>query len=154
MQDTQRLNRAHSLLQKLAHDLRLTLAPSYSELLSCLLRFLHRSLPAPALTALLATLSTIFKFLLVPSDKNLLEKTWSAMRTALAGCNLEVQRAVAEVWGSLLRRLKPAASETAVRLMMEDLTNVEDACAWAFVFACKVGHFLCVIYTPGLNDIL
>jgi hypothetical protein len=56
-----------SLLQKLVYDLRMTLLPSYTELLTRLIDLLPRSIPAQALTALLATLSALFKHLLISS---------------------------------------------------------------------------------------
>ncbi|KAA1470494.1 hypothetical protein DENSPDRAFT_774855 [Dentipellis sp. KUC8613] len=59
------------------------------------------------------------------------------MRETLPKCSSETQRAVAEAWGSLLRRLKASTREKATQLMVEDLEGVEDACAWAVVFACK-----------------
>ena len=58
---------ACSLFQKLAHDLRTTLAPEYPRVLKRLLQLLPRSLSAEALTALLATFSALFKYILVPT---------------------------------------------------------------------------------------
>jgi U3 small nucleolar RNA-associated protein 20 len=128
-----------SLLSKLAHDLRTTLAPSYVDLLEVLLRLLPRPISAPSLTALLATLSGIFKYLLVPSIKlDLLDQTWSSFRAVLPTCSPEVQRAAAEVWGFVLRRLKSVARQRAVVLMAQNLEGVEDASAWMVVLACKV----------------
>jgi U3 small nucleolar RNA-associated protein 20 len=132
-----------SLLNKLAHDLRTTLAPSYADLLEVLLRLLPRPILAPALTALLATLSGLFRYLLVPSiNLDLLDQTWSSFRAVLPTCNSDVQRAAAEVWGSVLRRLKSVARERAVILMAQNLEGVEDASAWMVIFACKVRTLL------------
>ncbi|KAF9461848.1 hypothetical protein BDZ94DRAFT_790553 [Collybia nuda] len=126
------------LLQKMTHDLRTTLSPAYPDLLGRLLKLLPRSITAPALGVLLETLSTLFKFLLVPSIHfDLLEKTWTAVRDIMPTCLPEVQRAMAEVWGSVLRRLKTAAREKAVTLLAEKAEGVEDASAWVIVFACK-----------------
>ncbi|KAG2102831.1 armadillo-type protein [Suillus discolor] len=126
------------LLNKLAHDLRTTLAPSYGDLLEVLLRFLPQPILAPSLTALLATLSGLFRYLLVPSiNLDLLDQTWSSFRAVLPTCNSDVQRAAAEVWGSVLRRLKSVARERAVILMAKNLEGVEDASAWMMIFACK-----------------
>lgn len=131
--------RSRSLLQKLAHDLRTTLSPVYASLLETLLTFLPRSIAAPALTALLATLSGLFRYLLVPSiHLDLLQQTWSSFHSTLPKCTAEVQRAAAEVWASVLRRLKTSAREKAVLLMSTNLTGVEDASAWMLIFACKV----------------
>jgi U3 small nucleolar RNA-associated protein 20 len=123
----------------MAHDLRTTLLPAYPDLLERLLQLLPRSISAPALTALLETLSSLFKYLLVSSiDSELLERTWSSMCGVLPRCLSEVQRAVAEVWGAVLRRLKASAREKAVELLAADIKGIEDACAWILVFACKV----------------
>ncbi|KAG2115669.1 armadillo-type protein [Suillus cothurnatus] len=112
----------NSLLNKLAHDLRTTLAPSYVDLLEVLLRLLPRPISAPSLTALLATLSGLFRYLLVPSiNLELWHQTWSSFRAVLPTCN-------SDVWGSVLRRLKSVARERA---------GVEDASAWMMIFACK-----------------
>lgn len=127
-------------MQKLAHDLRTTISSSYPQLLQRLLILLQRSLSAPALTALLATFSALFKYLLVPSssDEPLVYTTWTQIAAALPKCEAETQRAMAEVWGSLLRRLKSGQREGVIKLMVEGLEGVEDPCAWAIIFACKV----------------
>ncbi|TFY83749.1 hypothetical protein EWM64_g255 [Hericium alpestre] len=141
--DDEALKALFDLMQKLAHDLRSTIIPSYSDILASLLRFLPRSISAPSLTVLLATFSALFKYLLVSStDISLLEKTWVAVRKQLPTCNPEVQRAMAEAWGSLLRRSKTSTREGATRLMLQNLDGVEDACAWALVYACKA--FICI----------
>lgn len=128
-----------SLLQKMTHDLRTTLSPIYTDLLQRLLKLLPRSISAPALTALLETLSVIFKFLLVSSIRlDLLDATWPLIRNVLPKCVSEIQRAVAEVWGSIIRRLKLAARERAVRLVAETADGLEDASSWIIVLACKV----------------
>ena len=128
-----------SLLQKLAHDLRTTLSPIYIPTLSLLLSLLPRSIPAQILSSLLSTLSTLFKFLLVPSiHPELLQLTWDAVRSVIPGCLPEVQRAVAEVWGSALRRMKGGARAEAVKLLAQNVRGVEDASAWVVVYACKV----------------
>ena len=138
-------------MQKLAHDLRSVLAPSYFDILQKLLHLLPRSLSPEALTALLATLSALFKYILIPSaNEEMLEKTWKMTQPTLRGCNPEAGRTVAEVWGSLLRRLKTDFRGKAVKLMMLDLDGVEDLCAWAVVYACKVSNSSSV-YHAKLN---
>lgn len=125
-------------MQNLAHDLRTTLSPMYPDILARLLKLLTRSISAASLSTLLATFSSLFKFLLVPSIRfDLLETTWAAMSKTLRQCIPEVQRAVAEVWGSVLRRLKAAGREKAVQSIANDLEGLEDASAWCLVFACK-----------------
>ncbi|KAG6335501.1 hypothetical protein ID866_3590 [Astraeus odoratus] len=136
--DDEALRALLDLLQKLAHDLRTTLSPVYEKVLSTLLSFLTRPIAAPALTALLATLSGLFRYLLVPSiHLNLLQETWSSFHSTLPLCSAEVQRAAAEVWASVLRRLKSSARDKAVALMAIDLMGIEDASAWMLILACK-----------------
>jgi U3 small nucleolar RNA-associated protein 20 len=126
-------------MQKFVHDLRSIILPSYDDLLDRLLRLLPGSISAKALTVLLATFGSLFKYLLVPAtETDVLRLTWKRVRIVLPKCNSEIQRAMAEVWGSLLRRLKAPKREVAVEVMAEDLSGVEDACAWAYIFACKV----------------
>jgi len=131
-------------MQKFTHDLRSIILPSYDDLLDHLLRLLRQSISAVALTALLGTFSSLFKHLLIPATgTDLLRRTWNSVRIVFPECNSEVQRAVAEVWGSVLRRLKASRREVAVEIMAEDLAGVEDACTWAYIFACKVCSTVC-----------
>ncbi|KAJ7475832.1 armadillo-type protein [Mycena latifolia] len=147
--DDEGLRAVLDLLQKITHDLRMTLSPVYLDpvlprLLALLLR--SKTISAPALTALLATFASLFKFLLIPatssSELDLLEKTWTCIRDILPRCLPEVQRAMAEVWGGVLRRLKPEAKEKAVTLLADSVieqsaSEVQDAAAWCVVYACK-----------------
>lgn len=126
------------LMQKFVHDLRSVILPSYNDLLDRLLRLLSASVSAAALTALLATFTSLFRHLLVPAaESDALERTWKSLRAILPECALDVQRAMAEVWGSLLRRLRTPQREAVVELMAEELTGLEDACAWAYIYSCK-----------------
>ena len=134
---------APSLLQKMAHDLRTTISPVYPDLLDRLLSLLPRSISAPALTALLETFSSLFRYLLIPGiDPKLLDQTWSQICAVLPKCLGEIQRALAEVWGGVLRRMKAGPREKAANLLAENAGNIEDATAWVIVFACKVIFFL------------
>jgi len=129
-----------NLLQKMAHDLRTTLSPIYrdSDILKKLLSLLPRSISPPALTCLLETFSSLFRYLLIPSlNLALLDQTWDAICQVLPKCRGEIQRAIAEVWGSYLRRRKKEAREKAVALLVDRTGDIEDASAWALVFACK-----------------
>ncbi|PPQ84329.1 hypothetical protein CVT26_011486, partial [Gymnopilus dilepis] len=151
-----------NLLQKMTHELRTTLSPIYTPLLSLLLSLLPRSISPAALTALLETLSTLFRLLLIPSVSvsvakadgissgsgsadasndggSLLEDTYAALTATLPKCLGEIQRAVAEVWAGVLRRMKAASRERAVRLLVENanLEVIGDASAWVVVYACK-----------------
>ncbi|KAG6860769.1 hypothetical protein C0995_007801 [Termitomyces sp. Mi166 len=134
--DDEGLRALLDLLQKMAHDLRTTLSPIYSDVLTHLLKLLPRFISAPALTALLETFSALFKFLLVPSP-DLLEETWEQLRATLRNCFPEIRRAMAEVWGSILRRFKPAVRAKAVNLLTAHVEGAEDAVAWIIVSACK-----------------
>jgi len=126
-------------MQKLAYDLRTTLSPVYPSILKRLLKFLPRVLEPAALTVLLETISSLIRYLLVPSIyTELLTHSWNAVRSILPKCQPEIQRAIAEVWGSALRRLKSTSRDHAVRLLAENAEGVEDASAWAIVFASKV----------------
>ena len=126
-------------MQKLVHDLRSVILPSYNELFDRLLRLLSASVSAAALTTLLATFTSLFKHLLVPAtEPDPLERTWKSLRAMLPECAADVQRAMAEVWGSLLRRLRTPQREALVKLMAEELTGVEGTCAWAYIYSCKV----------------
>ncbi|KAJ2918304.1 hypothetical protein MD484_g2111, partial [Candolleomyces efflorescens] len=146
--DDEGLRALLDLLQKMAHDLRTTIAPVYDDIVSRLLKLLQRSISPEALTVLLETFNTLFRFLLVPSiHLDLLESTWTSIRSTLPKCLPEIQRAMAEVWGSVLRKLKTTAKEKAVHLLAAGAgaTNhdgggggdVDDASAWVLVYACK-----------------
>ena len=130
-------------MQKLVHDLRSMLNPTYHEILKISFEILNRPLAAPTLKVLLSMLSALFKYLLVPSTNlSLLEASWEGLFGVLPKCNGEVQRATAEVWGSTLRRLKSPARERAVILMMQSMTGIEETCAWILISSCKVNtHF-------------
>ncbi|KDR69878.1 hypothetical protein GALMADRAFT_255731 [Galerina marginata CBS 339.88] len=136
--DDEGLRALLDLLQKMAHDLRTTLSPIYTPLLEILFTLLPRGISAQALTSLLETLSSIFRYLLIPTiDTSLVEETWKTMCSVLPKCLGEIQRAVAEVWGGVLRRMKSGSREKAVRLLAENAAVIEDASAWVVVYACK-----------------
>ncbi|KAL0955556.1 hypothetical protein HGRIS_001795 [Hohenbuehelia grisea] len=136
--DDEGLRALLDLMQHLTNDLRTTLSPIYNDLLSVLLKFLPKTISPASLTALLATFASLFKFLLAPSTElDLLESTWSSVLQTLPKCQPEIQRAMAEVWGSVLRRFKLPVRERAVYLVISSVTEIEDASAWVFVFACK-----------------
>jgi len=127
----------------MAHDLRTTLAPVYNDLIERLLKHLMRSISPEALTVLLETFNTLFRFLLVPSiHPELLEATWVSIKTTLPKCLPEIQRAMAEVWASVLRKLKSSTREKAVQLVAASASGVDDASAWVFVYACKVNFLV------------
>jgi hypothetical protein len=128
-----------SLLQKMAHNLRTTISPIYTDLLKKLLSLLPRSISPPVLTCLLETLSSLFRYLLIPSfDIALLDQTWYAICQVVTKCLNEAQRAVAEVWGSCLRQMKKEVREKSVVLLADRMGDIENTSAWVLVFACKV----------------
>ncbi|KZT04836.1 uncharacterized protein LAESUDRAFT_682314 [Laetiporus sulphureus 93-53] len=137
--DDEALKALLDLFQKLSHDLRTTLAPKYPTVLLRLTQLLPRSLSAPTLTALLATFSALFKYVLIPAvDTELLDQAWAVFRETLLRCDPEVQRATAEVWGAALRRLKASTREHCVRLIAASAeSSLADACVWVYVSACK-----------------
>ncbi|KAF9524996.1 armadillo-type protein [Crepidotus variabilis] len=126
------------LLQNFIHDLRTTISPVYTTLLQQLLSLLPRSISAAPLTTLLETFSSLFRHLLIPAiNPDLLDETWTMLCSVLPRCLGEIQRAVAEVWGAVLRRFKNGHREKAVLLLAKSVGEAEDATAWVVVFACK-----------------
>lgn len=96
---------------------------------------------------MLGTLLAIFKHVLLPSvpqtevtdaDSDILRTTWSQLGASLTKCGPEVQRAVAEVWSSVLRRLKKGDRQRCIELMVSDALSLDDFIAYSFVFASKV----------------
>ncbi|THG95629.1 hypothetical protein EW026_g6070 [Hermanssonia centrifuga] len=132
--DDEALKALLSVFQKLAHDLRTTLTPLHSQILSHSLKLLARSLLADTLTILLETFSALFKYVLIPSEAT--EEAWSSFSDALPACDPEVQRALAELWGSALRRMKAAARENCVVAIASSASP--DVSAWIYVSACKL----------------
>lgn len=54
-------------------------------------------------------------------------------------CNGDIQRAVAGVWGNVLRRLRGGEREKAVGLVVGSLGEDDGVLeAWIFISACKV----------------
>ena len=112
--------------------------PSYPTILEHLLSILPRSLAAETLSILLPTFTSLFKYVLIPTDTaaNTIQTAWNAFSDILPKCDPEVQRAVAEVWGDILRRMKGDARERCVNSIASSAST--DVAAWVFVCACKV----------------
>ncbi|KAL5498462.1 UTP20 [Sanghuangporus vaninii] len=130
------------LLQKLVEDIQLTLYPAYESIISCLFDILIRRRSPEVLTALLASLTSVFKYVMIPSasesnNTGVLSTTWTYLSTTLVKCNPEVQRAVAEVWSSVLRRLRKGDRQQCVGLMMVSARGLNEFVAWSFVFTAK-----------------
>ena len=144
------------MMTNLAHDLRTTLLPQYPTILTSVTSLLKRTLVSDTLTALLATLSSLFRYIVIPASQ-LLRPTWVTLRKCLIDSTTtqkgvageELRRMLAEVWGVLLRRLKASQREEAVTLLMDGLEDCEEGVAWVLIYAIKVcGSFiypLCII---------
>ncbi|KAK2463026.1 hypothetical protein APHAL10511_004681 [Amanita phalloides] len=139
--DNEGLKALLDLFQKLAADLRTVLLPQYQSLLCILLALLPKNISTDALTILLSTLTAFFKYILLPSlqsDSKILEETWAELCTVMKRCSPDIQRAGAEVWGTVLRRLKGnEVKERAMILLVENLEGLESSWATALVYACK-----------------
>lgn len=119
----------------------MTLTSHFENLISKLVPLLRRAIPSDALTSLLATFSGLFKYIVIPSDNfGTIKIVWESFRETLLKCSSEVHRATAEVWGVLVRKLKPPARIELVALLVSDLNGVEDFIPWVIVDACKVNH--------------
>ncbi|KZO93884.1 hypothetical protein CALVIDRAFT_600365 [Calocera viscosa TUFC12733] len=124
------------LSSKLIYDLRTTLAPVYSRILDSLLARLNSKLPQKTLQALLNALSSLFKYLLVPSTASpILQETWTKIAAVLREGG-EIARVVSEVWGKVIRRLKSAEREVLVESMLGE-QGVEFYVAMALVEGMK-----------------
>ena len=111
---------------------------SFTRLFFNLFGLFSRTLSAQALTSLLETLSSLFKYRLIPAvNPKLLNETWNVLSSVLPTCLVELQRAVAEVWAGVLRRLKADGMECLV-LLLAMTVILDDAAAWIIVLACKV----------------
>lgn len=104
------------------------------------------------------TLGALWKWVLIPSltvtpegiapEICLLEQTWAQLTATLSRCTPEVQRALAEVWGTgVLRRLKNDGGwrGKGIQMLGECIRNgvgegkgMDDMCAWSIVYACQV----------------
>jgi U3 small nucleolar RNA-associated protein 20 len=187
-------------MMALTQDLRTTMLSSYTTVLEKLLSLLPLPIPASTLTQLLATLSSLWKYVLAPTfatsefsrplltnneadakagdkrprpseDQHIshadhLTTTWQLLVCTLSSskkrCDTEVQRAVAEAWGGMLRRLKGIWREQALVILADTVLGVvgehqgraDDACAWMVVFACKVCRMDAIIYVIPLTELL
>ncbi|KAI0070349.1 hypothetical protein K474DRAFT_1670178 [Panus rudis PR-1116 ss-1] len=121
------------LLQKLSQDLGSVLSPLQMDVLQQLVKLLPRSLSAQTLTILLETFTAFFKYVVIPSDS--VSEAWSNFQTVMPKCNPEVQRAVSELWGNILRRLKTATRENCALVIFQSAES--DVGAWVFISCFK-----------------
>ena len=125
---------AISLLEKLLHDLRSTLVPQYEQLLAVLLPLSAKSLGPEVLPVYLQTVSTLFKYLLLPQPASL-PSTWTSVQSTLRSCTPEMQRMLGEVFGTVIRKLKSEDRLQMVQLLVDEQGDLENAIAWIFVSA-------------------
>ncbi len=175
------------LLQNLAHDLRSTLLPSYPALLFTVLSILPtrnpttqagpsvqtssahpapRKLSPQTLTSILQTLSSLFRYILIPTTGSnllpLIKPSWQLLVNAMCGLlrrkglgasGEEIERMLAECWGSFIRRIKKDdARSMAVSLLVEDLERCEGGVAWSFISALQVR--IITHLAPGPNLVI
>lgn len=114
-----------------------TLRPYYTLLLNALLAPLPKSPSADTLSTLLATLSSLFKNLLKTTIPDI-EETWHLLTIAMDKCNPEIQRALAEVWALVLRRVKGDTRKQVLQIILRDLPVLRDTITWIFVYAFQV----------------
>ncbi|KAG8952752.1 U3 snoRNP protein [Tulasnella sp. 424] len=157
------------MLQNLAHDLRTTLLPSYPAILTAVFDILpstniqpattdpsssssnpptsSRPLPTPnTIKTLLTTLSSLFRYILLPNAKQLLRPSWLLLRQTMLsvvrrkGAGLsgeEIERTLAEVWGgSVLRKLKgKEVQQEGVNLLVDASVEQAEGVTWIWVSA-------------------
>ncbi|EJT96886.1 hypothetical protein DACRYDRAFT_119713 [Dacryopinax primogenitus] len=108
------------LLSKLIYDLRATLVPVYQQLLDQLLSRLNNIIPQQALQALLSSLSSLFKYILVPSSEHsLVSETWIKIASSFREGG-DIGRLIAEAWGKTIRRLQSSQREKLVESMLAE----------------------------------
>jgi hypothetical protein len=137
-------------MKALLHDLRSTMVPMYGPLLQALLPLTARKLEPEALTELLSTLLSFFKYLLIPalqkadttpSPSSVLSLTWRELCKTFEECGDDGRRMLGEVWGATLRRMSANQRSTATAMMIKSLgmkPAFRDGIAWAVVEASQV----------------
>ncbi|KAG8997267.1 U3 snoRNP protein, partial [Tulasnella sp. 427] len=156
------------MLQNLAHDLRATLLPSYPSLLTAVLAILpstniqpqssepssssspptsSRPLPTPnTIKTLLTTLSSLFRYILLPNATQLLRPSWTLLRQNMIsvvrrkGAGMsgeEIERTLAEVWGgSVVRKVKgKEVQREVVDLLVDACAEQPEGVTWILVSA-------------------
>lgn len=161
------------------HDLRSTILPMYPTLLNTLIPLLQRKIDTSALTELLATLATLFKYVLIPPLSSpspststssapippVLSLTWKSLLPALAHVNDETRRMVGQVWGSTLRRMKLEMRDVCSLMMLDSLSGnnpdnddegeyeeLRDGITWVLVEACQAQNRTFHLCAPKLVD--
>ena len=134
-----------SLLQNITDDLRAALSPLYTDLLSCILNHLSRSISPTALPALSEMFSSLFKFLLVPAvSTTFLKWTLGEGRGGSARLSRTVCKQSKGQWRRFGRHSCGSRRRLHVRRRLlysqEGVIGVGDATARVFVYACKVHY--------------
>ena len=108
--------------------------PKYEPIWNALLSQATRSLPPTTLEVYIQTLSSFLKTLLLPKPSNL-TVSWQTLASTIKKCRPDVQRMLAEVWATVLRRFKADARVEATTMLVQDLESIPDAIAWVYVSA-------------------
>lgn len=142
-----------SLFQKLLHDLRTTLMPKYESIWDALLSQAGRPLPPTTLETYIQTLSLFLKTLLLPNPSNL-TPTWHKLELCIKKCRPDVQRMLAEVWATTLRRFKSDSRTEVTLLLVEALDSIQDAVAWIYISAFQTTSSILHTSTVPLLNLL
>ncbi|KAG8773650.1 U3 snoRNP protein [Ceratobasidium sp. 428] len=118
----------------LIYDLRQTLLPLATQILTTLLSLLARKLAPDALELLLTALTAHLKYLVVTNPSTLLEPAWNVFLSTVSPLHV---RMLAEVWGHLLRKLKGEDRRHAVGLLISPLGKEPEFIAWCVVEATR-----------------
>lgn len=143
------ISHTSSSMRKLCQDLGSTIAPFHNSILKRLLQSLLRSLSHESLSALLLACAALFRILVQPlastpiaatAQLHDIGNTWSSLCEVLPSCSAEIQRAMAEVWSTIMRQLEVDCLPFCVRLMFDTSTKpgLFDVLAWVFLSAMKV----------------
>jgi len=131
-------------LKAYIHDLRSTILPLYNTFLKTLLSLLQLKLDTKALAELMATFLSLLKYVFVPNLTSVsLRETWKEFETPLRQSKDEIRRALGEVLGAVLRRMKGEDRTKFIKLMIgsskrEETHRLRDGITWSLVHACLV----------------
>ncbi|KAG8902825.1 U3 snoRNP protein [Tulasnella sp. 403] len=145
-------------LASFVHDLRTTILPLYPTILAATLKILpsnhvaesgeahisNRRFTPTTLSSVLKTLTSLFKYTLVPLPQ-LLKPSWTLIHRSMVGlvsrrssgvAGEEMQRMLAEVWGLAIRQFtKQEVRDEAVSLLVDVLEDCEEGIAHVFTSA-------------------
>ncbi|KIM31383.1 hypothetical protein M408DRAFT_7156 [Serendipita vermifera MAFF 305830] len=128
--------------------------PKYQAIWNALLSQASRSLPPTTLETYIQTLSLFLKTLLLPEPSNI-AFTWDQLAITIKKCRPDVQRILAEVWSTVLRRFKADTRAEATFMLVEALDSIPDAIAWVYISTFQTtGSILHTVTTPLLTLLL